>query len=85
MPFCSRECSGKYGRQKQVMSESRYRGHGRGRSSRRKLTDEQIRYIRENYIPYDKEFGERAIAKQFGVDHSVIDLIIKGRTYTDIL
>ena len=77
LPFCSRSCSGYYSRKIQDDKSSR--------SSRRKLTDEQVKYIRENYMPYDHDFGTRALAKQFGVDNSVINLIVNGKTYKELL
>lgn len=78
-PFCSRECSGRYGKHIQNTTQSH------GNAPRRKLTAEQAKYVREQYIPYDKDFGTRGLARKLGVDHSVIDLIIKGRTYKDAL
>lgn len=76
-PFCSRECAGRYGRQKQFENGAC--------SNLRKLTDEQVRYIRANYTPYDKNYGARALARQFGVDKSVIEKIAQGRTYKETL
>ena len=51
----------------------------------RKLTDDQVRYVRENYIPYDKEFGARALASKFGIAHSEISRIANRKTYRDIV
>ena len=45
------------------------------------LTQEDIRYIRNNYKANSKEFGCRALAKKFNVDHSTISRIINGKTY----
>ena len=78
VPFCSRECSGKYGRQQQI-------SNGSFKSTMRKLTDEQVQYIRESYIPYDRDFGTRGLGRKFGVDRSVIDYIVKGRTYKETI
>lgn len=50
----------------------------------RKLTDEQIKYIKENYIPRDREFGARALSKKFGTHHSTIESIVHEKTYRDI-
>lgn len=47
----------------------------------RKLTDEQVLYIRENYKPYDPELGARALSKRFGIDHSTISRIASGQAY----
>lgn len=76
-PFCSRECSGRYGRQIQLDRDC-------DRTPRRKLTDDQIRYIRKHHKPYDKKYGARALALEFGVDKSVIALIVDGITYKDV-
>lgn len=48
----------------------------------RKLTDEQVSYIKDNYIPRDKEFGTRALARKFGISHSEISRLLRGKTYT---
>lgn len=40
--------------------------------SNRILTEEQRNYVRNNYIPYDRFFGARSIARLFGCCHSVI-------------
>ena len=80
MPFCSRECSGRYGRH--LQNEKNVNG---SRSPRRKLTMDQAQYIRENYIPYDRDFGSRALGRKFDVDRTVIDYIVKGRTYKEDL
>lgn len=77
-PYCSRECVGKHGREVQMKN-------GIDTGQKRKLTDEQVRYIRNNYISGDKEFGGRALARKFEVDPSVINLIVKNKTYTDVV
>ncbi len=46
-----------------------------------KLTNEQVRYIREVYIPHDSKFGVRALARQFGVNHKTVSGIIHGKRY----
>ena len=43
-----------------------------------KLTQEQVNWIRNNYIPRDKDFGCRALAKKFNVSHVVISSIINN-------
>lgn len=50
----------------------------------RKLTDEQVRYIRQNYKPHDVEFGARALGRKFNVNHKIITKIANGETYTDV-
>lgn len=54
-------------------------------SSSAKLTAEQVKYIREHYIPKDKEYGCRVLAKKFKVKHSVISRIIHNKTYKDVV
>lgn len=46
-----------------------------------KLTSAQIKYIKEKYIPRDKNFGARALGKMFNVPHSKIVRILKGERY----
>lgn len=41
-------------------------------NSKRILTEEQRLYVRDNYIPYDRVFGARAISRMFGCTHTVI-------------
>lgn len=48
-----------------------------------KLTNEQVRWIRENYIPYHKKFGTRGLGEKFGVNHSIISKIVNGKSYKD--
>lgn len=52
--------------------------------SNRKLSDEDVYYIRENYIPRDKEFGARALGKRFGVSHAQIVRVINGEHYSSV-
>ena len=47
----------------------------------RKLTDEDVIFIKENYIARDRNFGGRALARRFNVSHITIDHIINGKTY----
>lgn len=54
------------------------------RSPHRKLTDGQVRFIRDSYIPKDKNFGGRALARKFGVDHSVIQRILMMNRYKEV-
>ena len=77
-PFCSKSCSGKYGR----MMQQRLHDNC---STRRKLTDDDVLYIREHYIPYDKNFGQHALGRMFNVGSSTIDSIIRGTTYKNVV
>lgn len=46
-----------------------------------KFANEQIKFIRDNYIKNDKEFGCRALAKKFNVSKSTISYIVNNKTY----
>lgn len=48
------------------------------------FTEEDIRYIRKVYKPYDTEYGMTALAKKFNVSPSCIDRIVHGKTYKNI-
>lgn len=78
VPFCSKSCAGKYGKNIQMQN-----GLDVG-SCKRKLTNEDVQYIREHYIPYDKEFGGYALGRKFNVGKSTIQYVINGKTYRDI-
>ena len=54
-------------------------------STTRKLNDDDIRYIKKNYIPKDTQFGARALGRRFGVAHTQIVRIIKGERYRDVI
>lgn len=53
-------------------------------SHRAKLTNEQVRQIRKEYIPCSRGFSTRALARKYNVSQSNIYLIIKNRAYKDI-
>ena len=42
-----------------------------------KLTDDEVKYIIENYKPRDKKFGRKALAEKFGVHITTIKNLIK--------
>lgn len=46
-----------------------------------KLTYEDITYIRNNYIPYSREFGTRGLSRKFGVNHTTIQAILDNTTW----
>ena len=48
-----------------------------------KLTDEQVRYIRKNYIPRDKNFSAVALAKKFNVSPEIISFVVRNLHYKD--
>ena len=47
----------------------------------RKLSNEDVEYIRTNYTPRDAEFGCRALARKFGVCHQSILRVINNERY----
>lgn len=47
----------------------------------RKLTMDEVTFIRDHYIPRNKEFGARALAKKFGVAHPQIIRILQWKRY----
>ena len=49
-----------------------------------KLTDEDVKYIREHYIPYSKEFGTRALGRKFNVDKETIRSVLKNETWVHV-
>lgn len=49
--------------------------------SRSKLTQIQVDTIRKRYKPYCKKDGVRAIAKEFGLHHSIISRVVNNKTY----
>ncbi|MEC1155035.1 NUMOD4 domain-containing protein [Cytobacillus horneckiae] len=50
-----------------------------------KLKVKEVRYIRENYIPRDKEFGTEALRKKFGVSQQNISKIVNFKVWKDII
>lgn len=50
-----------------------------------KLTEKQVRYIRENYIPRSPIFGARALGRKFNINHKSIINIINNKSYKDII
>lgn len=45
----------------------------------RKLTLEEVEFIRNNYKARDKEFGGVALAKRFGISTSMVSMIVSGK------
>lgn len=54
------------------------------KNSNAKLTDEQVKEIRNSYVRYSKEFGTVALAKKYGVTNVVIGLIVRNETYKNV-
>lgn len=45
------------------------------------LSQDDIEYIRTHYIPRDKQFGGRALARRFNVHHSSIQKVLHKKTW----
>jgi hypothetical protein len=50
-----------------------------------KLTEDDVRWIRQNYKRYDKVYGMTPLSKRFGVSLATIDLLIARKTWTHVL
>ena len=50
-------------------------------SNHRKITKEEVIFIKENYIPRHKEFGARALGRKFNINKNSILDIINNNTY----
>lgn len=55
------------------------------KNSRSKLTNEDVAYIRSNYIARDKEFGAKALGKRFGVAHQTISAVVHGQNWSKLI
>lgn len=53
--------------------------------SHRVVSVEDVRYIREHIKPYDKEFGNGAIAKRLGLSRDQVTDIALYRNYKDVI
>lgn len=53
-------------------------------TSTHKLTEADIIWIRQHYIPKDSEFGCRNLSKKFNISHSRISEIVRGFAYKDV-
>lgn len=50
----------------------------------RKLSAEDINYIRNNYKPKDSKFGARALGRLFNVNNKTILNIVNKKIYADV-
>jgi hypothetical protein len=48
------------------------------------LTKEQVIWIRNNYKPYDKEFGGIPLGKKFNISSTIISFIVHGKRWKHI-
>jgi hypothetical protein len=44
-----------------------------------KLSDEEVKYIRQIYVPRDKIYGARSLGKRFNVSHAQISRIVNHK------
>jgi hypothetical protein len=58
------------------------KGSGNGRSI---LTEDNVRFIRQHYKPYSKEYGMKQLANMFGVSIGTIDGITRNVTWVDVV
>ena len=49
-----------------------------------KLIEEDVRFIRKNYIPRHPVFGSRAMARRFGVSSTVVKWVRQGRIWKHV-
>lgn len=49
-----------------------------------KLNQEQIKYIRANYVKGSKIYGGSALGRKFGVSERVISLVAKNSSYKEV-
>lgn len=45
------------------------------------LTEDNVRFIRENYVRYSKEWGAVAISRMLGVTQSTVQRVVSGKTW----
>ncbi len=46
-----------------------------------KLTDDQVEYIRQTYIPFHKDFSATKLAEKFGIKSNTISYIVNNKTW----
>ncbi len=49
-----------------------------------KLSEQDVIWIRKNYIPRHLEFGEKQLAKKFNVTTATISLITRNKTWNHL-
>lgn len=55
------------------------------KNGRCKLTENDVNFIRENYIAGDKSFGAKALAKRFGVAQQTICAVVNKQNWIESL
>ena len=53
-------------------------------SKLRKLTNEDVKLLRDLYIPNERGFGQTSLAKKFGIAQSTVRDILNGKAYADV-
>ena len=53
-------------------------------SKLRKLTNEDVKLLRDLYIPNERGFGQTSLAKKFGIAQSTIRDILNREAYADV-
>lgn len=59
----------------------KYNFTGCENSANHKLTESEVKFIRENYKKYDAVYGGRSLAKKFNVSESCISSIVLGHSW----
>lgn len=67
-----------------AMSNGLVRTDCLGKAHNKKLTPEDVRYIRAHYKEGNSEYSYRGLAKKFGVDHKTIMRIVKRISWQNI-
>lgn len=57
---------------------------GKPNKNARHLSEDQVRYVKENYIPGDNKYGLRAMSRELGISHTSLIHILHKRSYKDI-
>lgn len=73
LEWCTHKYNNNYGSKK-----NQTRGT---KNPQNKFTEEMIRDIKKNYIPYDENFGAKAFQKKYGISLTHVCAIAKGRRW----
>ena len=49
-----------------------------------KLTRDQVKAIRNEYVPYSQQYGSNALAKKYNVSNVTITNIVNYKTYKNV-
>ena len=73
LEWCDHKYNNNYG-------SKRFQTRG-AKNPQNKFTEEMIRDIKQNYIPYDKNFGAKAFQEKYGISLTHVCAIAKGRRW----